>query len=255
MLDALQIGQLHEVAAGQGVALGSEAGAGAPPLVGAPECLPAGVPGVVWFGLVAGSAEVAADVAWSQAEQDALMAAGVSLPAPAARRAEEERAWVHAVCSARDELVVVTWESAAGEPVEAHPLLDLWQARHGEASLEIVTESAGSLLADSDSLGTSPVPASLPVAPHAVFQLDPGRISTSRRWSASAMETLLGCPLRWTFSYAAGLREAPAAELWSLRPLSGTFAHTVFEQVLLHSEVPWPELTPERPSLLVMNGD
>jgi RecB family exonuclease len=249
-LTSLQAGQLYEVAVGSGIGAEREPEAGAPASTSAADTVPKEVDRLVWFGLVAGNAEQARATAWTTSEQHALAAAGVDDLAAGARRRLEQEAWVRAVAATRESLVLVTWQGAGGEASEPHPLLDLWAARLGERSIGRVTTRAADVLSDPDNDAVRVLEAVERPHTEGTIRVPAGTISTERTaatkqaWSASSIETLITCPLRWTLRYAGGLRAGPATELWELRALSGTFAHSLFEQVLFEDDLDWDGLTP-----------
>ena len=245
-LDRLQLAQLHDIALGDGVATETEAEAGAPAACEAPEAIPGGVKNVTWFGLVAGNAEVGREIVWTDAEQEELVTAGVSMPEEGEVRANEQASWLNAVLAPCESLTLVTWETAGAEPAEPHPLLDLWTTRLEGEPLEKITTKAAEFLAQDGDKRVRLIPLAAPVTPRAVWRLPANLVSTRRRWSALSIESLITCPMKYTLTYAAGLRPGATAALPDLRILSGSFAHALFESLFFEEGADWGAMSPER---------
>ena len=244
-LTALQVGQLHEVAVGSGLTTDVEAEQGAPPTASSTDAVPQRIPSMVWFGTVAGNAEVPRGLAWTAGERLALQRAGVEVPAEGASRQLEQEGWLRAIAAPQSSLTLVTWQGAGGEAAEPHPLIDLWAACLGERSPSTVTLRARDVLATPNHPAVRALAATRRVGSDGLFTVPKNLVSTERAWSASSIETIVGCPLRWTLQYAAGLRPGPTTDLWEERTLSGTFAHSLFEQLLFADDLDWPTLTPQ----------
>lgn len=245
LLGARTLAQLHAVALGQGVTADAEPEAGAPATCVTPEAVPRGVDRLVWFGLVAGQAEAPRARFWTPAEQAELSANGVALPAPGAHRENEQAAWLGAVLAPSRQLTIVTWRSAGGARVEAHPLLDLWQTRTTPGALQAVTTDATTLRRAGTQPFLAPVQPAREIRPTTRWPVPQDLISTTRNWSASSMEALISCPLKWTFNYAARLRVGATQALPSLSSMSGTFGHALFETLLFEPTPGWEGLSPE----------
>ncbi len=244
-LDRLQIAQLHDLALGDGIATEVEAEAGAPPVAGSPETIPRGCRDLVWFGLVAGNAELGRSTAWTPAERHELEGADTYVPREGERRAQEQATWLRAVLAPSASLTLVAWESAGAEAAEPHPLLDLWSTRiEGEGLAAITTTGAAFLAGDEDTKVRSIEPTK-GIQPRGTWRLGEGVVSTERRWSASSIDKLVTCPLSWTLRYAANLAPGAADALPKLRSMAGTFGHALFATVLFEDEPGWDALEPE----------
>lgn len=234
--------QLHDLAAGEGVASDAFAEAGAPLVVSDPAAVPEGAGHVLWFGFVEGAAEVGAPFPWTAEERAALLAAGVTLDEEGARRRREERAWLRPAIVARERLTLVSWRTAGVEAIEPHPLLDVLAARFGVASVRACTVGVRALLAKDRT--AVDVVAAAPVSPRTRWQVPAGAIEAPGKVSATQIESLLGCPLRWTLEYAAGLRPGGTEALPDLDRMVGTFAHALLQDLLLRDDPPFAALTP-----------
>ena len=245
LLTRPEIAQLHDLAVGEGVATDFEAEAGAPAVASVPDAVPVGCRDLVWFGLVAGNAELGRDIPWTRAERAELEAVGATLPGEGERRELEQDSWLGAVLKPSNSLTLVTWASAGAEPAEPHPLLDLWATRCVEDGLEAITHSAASLLSDPKAVSGQDIAPARDIHPRGTWRLDQGTASTDRLWSASSIGSLIKCPLGWTLRYPAKLRPGASEALPDRSSMAGTFAHALFALVLFEDEPGWFALTPE----------
>jgi ATP-dependent helicase/nuclease subunit B len=243
-LDRLQLAQLHDLALSDGVATDVEAEAGAPTLVESPGTVPLICQELVWFGLIAGNAELGRDTGWTPTERTELEGAGARLPREGELRALEQDSWLRAVLAPSASLTLVTWESAGAGAAEPHPLLDLWSTRIQAGGLQAITTTAAEFLSSDDERVRGIDPANQ-IKPRGTWRLGDGVISTERTWSASSIEKLITCPLGWALKYPAKLHPGAADALPRLAALAGTFAHALFATVLFEDEPGWDALTPE----------
>ncbi|HET6149140.1 MAG TPA: PD-(D/E)XK nuclease family protein, partial [Polyangia bacterium] len=148
--------------------------------------------------------------------------------------------------AATDRLVLVAPRVECGEPVAVHPFWDELAARMGGQRADLVRVNLGArevLHATSSSLSSSLVgtpiqtedkPAT-PLPPSsAEWCLAPGLLARGDRASATSLEMFLGCPLRWTLHYRAGLRAGSLVSLPEDNTLHGTLGHRLVE--LLHRQ-------------------
>jgi ATP-dependent helicase/nuclease subunit B len=185
-----------------------------------------------------GGAEGQTASPWRMAEQNWMAAHGLvpdEALAPARARAGLHRA----VTLTSGRLVVAALRDTAAEG-GAHPLLAELQGCFGE-SLERAWVGAESLQSGGVFAGlTLPsctVPAAAPPAPRRDWLVPAGLVSPRERESASGMETLLGCKLKWVLQYAARLYARGPASLPEAKQLTGTFLHEVMSQVLTNGYV------------------
>jgi hypothetical protein len=143
------------------------------------------------------------------------------------------------VLAATQRLVLVAPRVECGEAVAVHPFWDELDARMGgqRRDLSRVSLSARDVLYGKSALiscvlgSEEKAEVSLP-ASRAEWLLPAIHLARGDRASASSVETLLGCPLRWTLRYRAGLRSGSLASLPEDRRLYGTLGHRLVE--LLH---------------------
>lgn len=191
---------------------------------------------VVWWHCVSETSWRPPARPWRRAEVAALGAAGVLLADPAERLAAEARAWRQVVLAARQRLVLVMPRWAAGEPLEPHPIWDEIVARLGATPADVrrVSREAPDLVSgpsapravETVDLGALALPEARPE-----WAIDGGQLRPALRHSASSLEALVGCPLRWVLTYAAGLREGGIASISDGPVLFGTLGHRLVEEL------------------------
>lgn len=184
---------------------------------------------VVFWHAVAGTERRAFPEPWREPEREALSAAGVELPDIDARLADENTAWRRAVLAARARVIFAVPDTAAGSVCAPHPLWEeiVARLRADEAAVASLTRTAHQLRA-----------ARLPLAPAPGANLPPGRVewrlpaSAARAadvHSASSLDELLRCPLRWTLKRRAKLYAGAVAQLPPDHKLAGTIGHRLVE--------------------------
>jgi ATP-dependent helicase/nuclease subunit B len=236
-LSPVQLEQLHDVAAGDGLAAGGRAGeAGRPALALEPSAVQRGAREVVWWGFLGGDPGPAPDP-WTAAERRALGASGLRLPEPGERRAAEARGWRRPILAAGERIVLVRWRLEGSGPTVAHPLTDELAARFegALAPCTITSEAVLARAAPGVAAACSDHAPAPPIAPRPVLHVPPGAVSTARL-SPSSLEKLLGCPLAFALEYGAGLRRRGMARIPSGGRLLGTFAHAILEDLLCGPE-------------------
>jgi hypothetical protein len=194
---------------------------------------------VLWWGCTSAAAEAPRPLPFSRAEHTALAAVGVHLGDARAEMAETAAAWRRAALAASDRFVLVAPRFERGEAVAVHPFWDELSARMGGKRhvLSRVNLGAQDVLhgkspltgfaVDTEDKAETSLPASRPE-----WLLPAKHLGRGDRASASSIETLLGCPLRWTLHYRAGLRSGSMVTLPEDHRLYGTLGHRLVE--LLH---------------------
>jgi len=236
-LSPVELEQLHDIAAGDGLDGGALAGqAGRAAIALEPGAVQAGAHEVVWWAFLGGDTGAAPEP-WTAAERDALAARRVRVSEPGERRGAEARAWRRPVLASSERLVLVRWRLEGAAPATAHPLADEIAARFERALGPCTVTSEAALVRSTPHLTVSisdraPAPE---IAPRATFRVPPETISMERL-SPSSLEKLLGCPVAWVLEYAARLRRRGMARIPSGSRLLGTFAHAILEDLLLGPE-------------------
>jgi len=221
---------------------------GAVPCVWHPGAVLGAFDTVVWWGFVASAAGAAERPVWRATERRALAAAGVEVDEPVARQRARVAAWIRPLLAARERVVLVSFETLDGEEEALHPVWDEIGGR-----LRLGDEDVAALTADwrhALPSGRGSVPIVLPERTHdvvpaaagcAVWTVDAALLPPRSKESASSLESLLGCPLKWALRYRAGLWPEGVAELPDGNLLFGTLAHGLIEHFLLEHRDPLPE--------------
>jgi ATP-dependent helicase/nuclease subunit B len=191
---------------------------------------------VVWWHCVGGTEWRPSARLWRRSEIAALGAAGIALADPAARLAAEARGWRGAVFAARKRLVLAMPRWSTGEPLDPHPIWDEIVARMGAGAVDIarVSVEVRALLHGRvpicavDTINRGPL--ALPEA-RAEWAIGAAKLDPSPLHSASSLEALVGCPLRWVLTHRAGLREGSIASLPRSPLLEGSLGHRLVESL------------------------
>ena len=199
---------------------------------------------VVWWHCVSGTEWRPPARHWRSAELVALRDAGVVLPDPAARLQAEAKSWHQVILAARQRLVLAIPRWTLGAPMDPHPIFHEIVARLGVdgPALARITVDARDLVAGRfNALGDAPSPAISDLGPLALpearseWRLDPalvaGALRARAKHSASSLESLLGCPLKFVFAYGGRLRARSGASIVSDVRLNGTLGHRLVEEL------------------------
>jgi ATP-dependent helicase/nuclease subunit B len=226
---------VEQVSGGLGLELSAERAGRIDP-VDSPAGLRVARDHVVWWHCVSGTEWRPAARPWRRSEVTALGAADVALLDPAERLVAEAKSWRQVVLAARKRLVLAVPRWAAGEALEPHPIWDEIVARLGasDASLARVTVEARALLqkcvptctVDTVDRGALALPEA-----RAEWHLAGANLPAAAHHSASSLDALVGCPLRWVFNYPAGLRSGSIASLPRSPMLEGTLGHRLVESL------------------------
>jgi len=231
--------QLHDLAVGDGAERAPFVGeAGRPAVARDPADVLPGSADVVWWGFVDGSATGAAPEPWTAAERAALEAAGASLPEDGAVRLAEATGWRRAVLLAGERAVLARWRLAGTEPTPPHPLLDELRTRSAPGTLARCTIRSERVLRGVPAPWTpalAELPPASPIAPRPAFHA-PASVGAAGALSATALESLLGCPLQWALKHLASLEPGRTEEIPDGARLVGSFAHRILQDLLLGPE-------------------
>jgi len=212
---------------------------------------------VVWWGFVASSAGAARGPVWRAAERRALAAAGVEVDEPAVQQRARAAAWVRPLLAARERLLLVSFEILDGEVESPHPVWDEIRGRLRMSDRDLAALSgnwrdalpSGGEWAhiELEERPREVVPAAVG---QAVWRVDESLLPPRSKESASSLESLLGCPLKWGLSYRAKLRSEAVAELSAGNLLFGNLGHQLIEDLLLEYRDSLPEPAEARAMLL-----
>jgi ATP-dependent helicase/nuclease subunit B len=199
---------------------------------------------VVWWHCVGGTEWRPPVRPWRRTELAAMHDAGIALPDPAARLQAEAKSWHQVILAAKRRLVLAIPRWSLAAPMEPHPMVHEIAARFGAdaAALERITIQARDLVRGRRAgLGSATPPAIVDLGPLALpaarteWMLDPALVGAGLRarsaHSASSLEALLGCPMRFVLTYGAGLRARSAASIVSGFRLHGLLGHRLVEEL------------------------
>lgn len=214
--------------------------AGRPEHVLAPAGLRRDVAVLIWWQFVDGPSARVPNPPWRISERSALRSMGIILSDPSALFGEKCSSWRRAVLHARRRLYLVVPERDEGEMTANHPFMDeIAAAMQVETrDLSAVTLHARDLLSGAvGETGGLPRPGidrlePLPLPRAALeWRVRPSVLALPERMSATSLEAMLGCPLKWALTYRARLRPAPVAEVPSPEKLAGQLGHRLIEEL------------------------
>lgn len=195
---------------------------------------------VVWWHCVAGSEWRPRAQTWREVELEALRAAGILFANVNDRLSAESHSWRQVVLAAKERLVLVVPRFSNGEPQEPHPIWDEILARvaaDDEDETRVTVNARDLVKGHLGPLRHWPAPG---IAGYDTLRLPDGRpewalpplvLDPKASYSASSLETLVGCPLRWVLRERAHLRPSSIASIPSGPRLYGTLAHRVVEEL------------------------
>jgi hypothetical protein len=157
---------------------------------------------------------------WTAAERAIAQQHDIILPTLSNTLRARDRAW-HRPLQAKT-LILASWARAGSEPVRPHPLAD--EFPH--------------LIPTVLDLPSTPLAHRWGREPRPTWQVAPGLLSPRPKESATSIETLLQCPLRWTLHYHARLKPRPLMGLPDQEQLFGLLAHKIIQDVLLAQPPP-----------------
>jgi RecB family exonuclease len=234
-LSQLALAQLHHLAVGNGSDLAACAGeAGRPAVCTSPDEVLTGAATSIWFGFVPNAG--ALPEPWTDAERQALAAAGLTLPEPGEARRFEAWGWRQPLLAASECVALVRWRLEGPKPIAPHPLLDEVRTRVVAGALERCTVGSERLLA-AGAVPFAPrleeVEPAAPISPRGVWNVAAAALAPAGTLSASQLESLLGCPFRWALEHQAALRPGRALDIPDGKRLLGDFAHRVLQDMVL----------------------
>jgi hypothetical protein len=200
---------------------------------------------VVWWHF-ADCGETSAFARWNEAELAALASAGRPLDDPELGLRLLDAAWERPLRHARDRLIMVRPSVVAGVETKAHPLWHSFVARAPEVGDMVSFRAEDVFTRDSVSFAGRSLPRTpTQVATRPAIRRDwmakAGAVRLRQLESASSLETMLTCPLRWTLHYASGLRPGLRQSLPDAGKLVGILAHRVAEEAFKPGPPPSPE--------------
>lgn len=239
-LTQLALAQLHDLAAGSGSDLAAfEGEAGRPAVCRAPGDVLPGPAEVLWWGFVQHADPGPAPEVWTESERASLSVAGLRLPSSGDARRLEAWCWRRPILASRERAVLVRWRISGADPVAAHPFADELSTRLAAGALAACTFASEGLLAGSTGpweVRTDTIEPADPIVPRAVWKAPPETLAPEGTLSATALESLLGCPFRWALEHQGLLRPGRAMDIPDDNRLLGDLAHRILQDMLLGGE-------------------
>lgn len=191
---------------------------------------------LVHWGFVAGAERRPRMSPWNKAERAALRAAGVYLQDPVRLLVQETEAWRRSVLAASERVVFVIPASTARGASVPHPLWDEICARlrlDGPA-IERLTRDARELRRGRQSLVAVEELArlALPDTP-GIWRVGGDVVGSdeAQTSSATSLETLVSCPLRWVLEERFELGSGAVAKIAADSLLCGNLGHRLVEEL------------------------
>lgn len=234
-MSQVQLTRLISAAIGRGTAVEvSRPALGSPYLVSTPDAVLGPVDTVVWWNFTGSSVEPIAQPLFTASECRALAGVGIELPDPGRTAIERFECWRRPVLYAAKRVLLASHEIESDEPSEVHPIWNAiavgWsmkdQARITVTPADMIEDSSPSMKADSEQIS----PLDLP-RPEREWALDAVRPSLRPVESASSLESLVKCPLKYIFEYQCGLKPARTTSLPGEGRINGTIGHDLIEGV------------------------
>jgi RecB family exonuclease len=197
---------------------------------------------VVFWAFVGGTERHPPRPPWQRAERAALEGAGVAFPDPGKLLSVESESWRRGILAARERVIFVVPATMKSTAMAPHPTWDEVAARLGledDRAAACLTRSPHAILAGRDEAQvplTSLEPLALPEGRPA-WALPPSRIGAAGdvlQTSATALDTLASCPLRFVLAKYARLRSGALAKVAHGPLLNGSLGHRLVEE--LHRE-------------------
>ncbi len=239
-LTQLALALLHDLAVGGGSNVAAfEGEAGRPAVCRAPADVLPGAAEVLWWGFVPDAEPGPAPEVWTEAERAALSAAGLRLASPGEARRFEAWCWRRPVLASRERAVLVRWRISGADPVAPHPFADELSTRLAAGALAACTFTSEGLLAGSRGPWkprTQTIQPADPIVPRAVWNAPPETLAPAGDLSATALESLLGCPFKWALEHQGLLGPGRGVDIPDGNRLLGDFAHRVLQDMVLGTE-------------------
>lgn len=210
--------------------------AGRVPHVPHPSAVLAPCTTLLMWNFVGGTERRPRSLPWTGAERSALLRSGVRLQDPSRLVVEEMQAWRWALLAAGERAIMVVPASIGGAVTAPHPMWDEIAAR---LRLDAAAEARLTHHARDVRTGATPLvpitlldPLALPDAP-AIWNVpaDLLGLKAASVSSATSLETLVSCPLRWVLEERAGLASGAVAKIAADELLCGNLGHRLVEEL------------------------
>ncbi|WP_462411665.1 PD-(D/E)XK nuclease family protein [Neobacillus sp. Marseille-QA0830] len=185
---------------------------------------------------------------WTLNERTWLSSHGVHLPDEAVRRLREAASWKKAARLANRRLILFAPGKVKGADLPIHPLWDEIRyaiARDNGAVNKITLDASNLRKHPSHSLVCEtfermPLNSRNIPEPIRVWRVPEKTVARRKEESATSFEALIGCPLKWTFRYAAKVRPGNVLSIPNDSIMLGNLGHLILEQ-LITEKSSWTE--------------
>ncbi len=188
---------------------------------------------IIWWNFTRAAAEALETIALTPRERACLAEQGIILPEVSLAAQSLGQRWRRPLEQATQALLLVCpYYDSQGEPAYPHPL---WDELEGKTQppqlLQRLIVSKPAPLQD-----CAPACSSRPALPvpraQAQYTVPGGLIQPRAEESASGLECLISCPLRWVLQNAAKIWPAPSCRLSAGERLVGELVHYIIAQLL-----------------------
>jgi hypothetical protein len=238
-IDVVQARQILQTIIGHGCTLEvASEGAGRLDHVDDPAALLCARDTVVWWRCVEADMPTVRFPSWSRQEHDALTRHGITPVEANTQLTATAGGWRRALLATRQRLIFVQPRTIDGVPQDPHPFVDELAARTSDTlhGLDAVTLDARELLDNRMRVRlptlelTKLEPLPLP-EPRPTWHIQPSLLAPASKLSASSLEQILGCPLRFVFAHRAGLHASRATTIATDNLLYGALGHRLVEEL------------------------
>ena len=200
-------------------------------VVSSPDAVAGPAARIIWWDFTLESAPEPFSIPLSRTELAALESSGVTLTPAADIASDQSRRRRRPFAQAAETLLLVCpMFGVDGEERHHHPLWDEVTANLKEgtsrASLEAKT-------LDHDARSKKRLDPLLPIPrPRRSWNVPHSMISPPRSHSPTSMQSLIGCPFKWTLEYVGGLGSPEIAALIENETMLGTLSHEILAKTL-----------------------
>ncbi|WP_338452538.1 PD-(D/E)XK nuclease family protein [Niallia oryzisoli] len=177
---------------------------------------------------------------WTSNERTWLRDHGIYLTEDDTRRRREAASWQRAARLANRRLILIAPEKVKGAEIPVHPLWDEIRfavAKDNLTERKITVDSAQlrkqpSYILFGETFERMELTSRRIPEPIRTWQVPENTILQREEESATSFETLIGCPLKWTFRYVANVKPGNVLSIPNESIILGNLGHMVLEQLI-----------------------
>ncbi|MFZ3579931.1 PD-(D/E)XK nuclease family protein [Virgibacillus sp. DJP39] len=183
---------------------------------------------------------------WSTKERTWLEDQGVLLIGEDVKRRREAASWQRAARLANRRLILIAPTKVKGEERTIHPFWDeiRFAVAREDTTVDKLTLNAGelrkALQGNLEEKTVERVPLESRALPQPIrsWRLPRDVVQPQKVESATSMESLVGCPVQWTFKYASKIRQGSILSLPNESIMLGNLGHKILE-TLIEEKTNW----------------